>query len=277
MTPLSLLPPMKPMAPPEKARDTVQSLAQQSRQATAHLENYRQAFIATGEGVVLSVLAMEQDSAITEEFPPDSFLAAPNAEDDFSIAALLLYAGRRIESLSALSATHQFRLLLIDGDGYEVEAFSQFAGFTSAVPFKAHFIPGLQLWRCIGGKFRQTQGTTEKEFTVPTVDLEITRGLLGIRYQFAAGFNAAPSNSTDHWVTRAAWEAITDTDASVSTMGIVEDSGRRSAGSLFVPLYAITDTPHLRAFPLPFQSIQSTGAYWFPLIPAGISGTLLRA
>lgn len=275
LPPLSLLPPMMPLAPPEQARSTAKTLAQQSAQAVDHLRTYRQTLIATGEGVVLSVLAMEPDEVITEPFPPDSFLARPSAEDDYTATALLLRAGQRIDQLSALAATHQFRPIMVNGDGYEVEAFSQFAGFTKAVPFKAHYIEGNQSWRCIGGKISQRQGTVDKEFTVPTADLQLKRGLLGLRFQLGAGINETAETSTDHWMQSAEWESVDEDFSSATTLGAL-NGGRRAAGSLFVPLYAITDRPHLRAFPLGFQSITSTGAYWLRLIPSGISGTLLR-
>ncbi len=156
--------------------------------------------------------------------------------------------------------------VIAEENGFEVEALGQFMGFSSAIPFRIHWLPDSQRWFCVGGFFTQPKREADPELNRPEVPEKQVRvehsklsgdaGLIGLRMKL----------DTNRWSVKfAEWQFVGPTVSSESQM----------PDSVFVPLYSVIVDPP-KAYDLGWQQPDDSGT-WKPfLVPFGISGNILE-
>ena len=271
MTPLRAAAPLTPLMPPGQAEEVVRAVAEQSLQLRRSVDQWQPGSVCTEDGRVFSVLTLPRFDPLLEQTPPDVYLDPGSAETRFTGQAHLIAAQFRIQGLNALTSTHSWQPVTVDADGYEVEAYAQFLGFSRAVPLTVHWLPQSAQWLCIGGKITPPRGP---EVTVATAKIELSAGFLGLLYSLPGGEWQDSVNYT-----AAEWVAVAPTGSSASTMGAVDNDLIRARGKFFVPFYAVTTEPVRRLLVLPdFPRLAPAGPGLFMprLIPAYQTGTLLN-
>jgi hypothetical protein len=252
----------------------VDTLGAQSAQMTARLSRWLPHVIATDTGRLYSALTMPQDTALDEVWPQDIYVPSGSSEDQMGLQSRLFAGVARATALHDLATTHQFHPVSQDSAGNTIEAFAQFVGFTPAVPLVVHHLQSSNQWLCMGGKITSFPGS-DTQITVPTVKLPLTRGHLGLLLTLRAGYV-----SDSHHITAARWLALPVTTQSSSEIGALNDN-EVSAGSLFVPLYAVRNdgggsAPVWTPLGISVPTARGFSGYAYTLNPSGASGSLLN-
>ena len=274
------------MSDPDSARESVQTVAEQARGMEDAFAPYVLAPMATHDGRVLRAFTLPQDRSLYDAYPAE-FEAAPkpSSEDGFGTTTMLRQTQGRALDLEAMATDFVFHPFA-EGAGHEIEALAQHCGYTEACPFNVHWLPTSKQWLLLGGKFIQRQVTlrdgletfVDKEFTLATTKLPLTRGHIGVNLTLTAGSlnNSATASATYHWISKAEWAVREVTTGGQCTLSPVdEDAFATRAGEMFIAMFAV-DSNLARHWNCFFQVPWLGGPYLPTLLATGASGTLLN-
>jgi hypothetical protein len=188
----------------EQALD-VSTLHDRTRTLTQRIDQYQQRIIATDTGLLIDALTLPDGAVLTTLYPPTDFMAIPSVRDERSVPARMASIGADAARLHAIATTMQWWPLGVGPGSVQRYAYGRFVGYTEAVPLRVHRLGSADSWRCIGGQIQQAQAEGAwVTFSVPTVTIQLKRGLIGILYTLAAGSDPTIA----HYITDAKWAAL---------------------------------------------------------------------